>query len=141
MNTKDRGTIGELIVAAEAVKRGYTVCLPYGENQRYDLVLDRTGNLERVQVKCLQPKDGRLTLNMYTVMHDKDSTDGRRYRRERYTHEEVDLMCIINADTKEIAMIPIGDLDSVKSQAVFRIDGDMLRKSDHVRLFADYSNW
>lgn len=62
MNSKDRGNIGEAIVLAEAVKRGLTVSQPFGDNARYDLVIDDGESLDRVQVKTVTPKDGRLVI-------------------------------------------------------------------------------
>src|SRR5690349_21306194 len=49
--TKRKGLIAELAVMAEATKRGYPLYLPLGEDTRSDLVVERRGVLERVQVK------------------------------------------------------------------------------------------
>lgn len=141
MNTKDKGKIGELVLMAEAAKRGYTVCVPYGDNQRYDLILDRGNKLERVQVKCLTPKDGRLELNLYTVMHNKDGSDGTKYRRSYYNKAEVDLICIVNLDTYEVCMIPFSDV-SEKSTARFRLSRDSsIRKNNDAKYCEDYMDW
>ena len=51
MNSKDKGNIGEAIVLAEFIKRNIQVCIPFGDNARYDLVADFNGKLQKIQVK------------------------------------------------------------------------------------------
>lgn len=52
MNPKGKGEVSEGIVIAYLLKAGYSVSIPFGNNQRYDLILDEgTGDLLRVQVK------------------------------------------------------------------------------------------
>jgi hypothetical protein len=50
--TKHRGDIYEMQFMIEASKRGFGVAKPIGENERYDVILDRGGRrMWRVQVK------------------------------------------------------------------------------------------
>ena len=48
---KAKGDLAELMVAADLLRRGYKIAIPYGEDWDYDLILSRDGQLERVQVK------------------------------------------------------------------------------------------
>jgi len=57
-STKRKGDLGELKVAADLLSKGYQVAIPFGEDSKYDLIVDRQGNLERVQVKCTK-SDGQ----------------------------------------------------------------------------------
>ena len=50
-DTKSVGDRSEAIVLAELVKKGYLVSIPFGENQRYDLLADDGDRILRVQVK------------------------------------------------------------------------------------------
>lgn len=50
-NTKTIGETTEAIVLAEFVKAGFPVLLPFGDNQRYDLVIEAGGRFLRVQCK------------------------------------------------------------------------------------------
>ena len=50
-DTKAVGDRSEAIVLAELVKKGYLVSIPFGENQRYDLLADDGARILRVQVK------------------------------------------------------------------------------------------
>src|SRR5436190_1785054 len=54
-------------VAADLVRRGYKVALPFGEDWDYDLIVERDGRLERVQVKHAT-SDGRVVeVRCYSV--------------------------------------------------------------------------
>ena len=48
---KRKGDQAELIVAADLARRGYKVAFPYGEDWDYDLIVERAGIFERIQVK------------------------------------------------------------------------------------------
>jgi hypothetical protein len=51
-STKHRGDIYEMLFMIEASKRGFGVAKPIGENERYDVILDRgRRRMWRVQVK------------------------------------------------------------------------------------------
>jgi hypothetical protein len=139
MNTKDQGSFGVLVVMQAAMKKGYTVCTPYGDNQRYDLLLDKRGVLKRVQVKCMTPKNGRIVLSLFTVMHNKDNRS-TQYRRVNYTAREVDALAIVNAETNEVYMIPVQEIDGLTGLNL-RTDKAALRKSNKARYAVNYLNW
>lgn len=48
MNTKNVGNVGEAITLAEFVKRGIPVYIPFGENERADLVAEFNGKLNKI---------------------------------------------------------------------------------------------
>jgi hypothetical protein len=50
-NPKAIGEMSEGVVLAELLKCGKVVLLPFGNNQRYDLVMDDDGQFIRIQVK------------------------------------------------------------------------------------------
>src|SRR5687767_5612506 len=60
MRPKQRGEQTEAIVLAELVKRGYPVLLPFGDNQRYDFVVEREGRFERLQCKTGRLRRGAV---------------------------------------------------------------------------------
>lgn len=63
MHTKQKGNISELIVAQKCIDNGWNVAFPFGENQKYDLIIEKSGVCKRVQVKSLMPRDGALKIN------------------------------------------------------------------------------
>ena len=50
-NSKWKGNLGELKAATEFVQSGITVSFPFGDNARYDMIIDIDGELKKVQVK------------------------------------------------------------------------------------------
>lgn len=48
MNTKSIGNIGESVTITEFVKRGISVYLPFGENEKADLIADFNGKLNKI---------------------------------------------------------------------------------------------
>ncbi len=51
MNTKQVGDETEARIAAAIIGYGYTVAIPFGDNDRYDLIVDTGEQLLRVQCK------------------------------------------------------------------------------------------
>ena len=52
LSSKRRGELAELAFAYKAASKGFHISKPYGDNERYDFVLDNGHRLWRVQVKC-----------------------------------------------------------------------------------------
>ena len=58
--TKHRGDFAEMQFMMEASKRGFAVAKPFGDKERYDVVLDAgQGRLWRVQVKSSRARHHR----------------------------------------------------------------------------------
>jgi hypothetical protein len=78
---KTQGSIGEAMVMAEAIKRGYKVALPFGEDWRYDLIVVRNGKLERVQCKFTKSNGEKITVrcrslnNWSTIVYCQDDIE------------------------------------------------------------------
>lgn len=59
-NSKTIGERSEGIILAELLKRGEVVLQPFGDNQPYDLAVDRGGKFFRIQCKTVHLKDGKI---------------------------------------------------------------------------------
>lgn len=51
MNTKERGDIAVGNAISHFISSGYEVCLPIGDKRDYDMVVEKDGILEKVQIK------------------------------------------------------------------------------------------
>src|SRR5215467_12197444 len=78
----DVGHRTEAAILAELVKRGYRVLLPFGVNQRYDLVLDCEGQLRKVQCKAGRLRDGAVQFSSQSVQSNTQGTRTRGYAGE-----------------------------------------------------------
>lgn len=68
---KIKGDKTEAIILAELIKKGYNVSIPFGENQRYDLIIDMNGVLERIQCKTGRVENGYVRFNTSSSTHNK----------------------------------------------------------------------
>ena len=60
MNSKDVGNISELAVMAALAKMGKRILVPFGDNLRYDLLIDnQDGTFTRVQCKTARLKEDK----------------------------------------------------------------------------------
>ena len=63
VNTKLKGDVTQAFILAELVKHCYAVLLPWGDNQRYDLVAEKDGRFYRVQCKTGRLDNGCVKFN------------------------------------------------------------------------------
>ena len=97
---QQRGTKTEAAVTSELIERGISVLTPAFGNERYDVVIDRGGDLERVQVKTAYDhtqKEQTVVVEFDTTMYQSSGTLQKTY----YTADEVDsyLMNCPNRET------------------------------------------
>jgi hypothetical protein len=87
VDTKQKGDIAEQAAILETLKRGWGVLKPVGDRLPYDLVLDVSGTLVKVQVKSAwyyEPVDNYLLDNRRT------KTNRRVMKREAYSTNDFD---------------------------------------------------
>jgi hypothetical protein len=101
MNPKAKGEITEAVILAELMKRGKVVLLPFGNNQRYDLLIDDGGTFTRVQCKT-----GRL-IN-HCVRFYTRSVNGFTGKKRGY-RGEIDLFMVYCPDNQKIYAINVND--------------------------------
>lgn len=103
MNTKQVGDTSEVLVLAELIRRGYSVSIPYGDNDPYDLIVD-ADELHRVQVKtgwregdCVRFKTGSQT------------TENGRRTVEDYKADDIDTFVVRCQGTDDLYWVPFED--------------------------------
>src|SRR3954469_24132790 len=75
----DVGLRTEATILAELIRRGYAVLLPFGTNQRYDLVLDIGGEFVRAQCKTGRLKRGVVEYSTRSVRSNRKEILTRNY--------------------------------------------------------------
>lgn len=87
INTKHRGALTELQVLTYLFGLGYQVSIPFGDNARYDLVLDIDNKLYKIQVKSASktPNEG-----VYKIDCSRMRVNRGENVRKHYSSEEVD---------------------------------------------------
>ena len=97
----DVGLRTEAHITGELVRRGYSVLLPFGVNQRYDLVLDQGDRFVRVQCKTGRLRRGAVLWSPASVRCNTREILFRGYEGE------IDLFLIYCPETDRIYAVPI----------------------------------
>lgn len=103
-NTKRVGDISELRVMHDLVRAGYFVSIPFGEDHRYDIVIEKDGIFSRVQVKTGRLRKGVVIFNCYSSHTHRGGTACRMYT------DDIDFFGVYCRQLDSTYLIPIGEL-------------------------------
>ncbi len=126
----DVGVRTEAVIAAELVRRGYRVLLPFGFNQRYDLVIDVGGRFLRVQCKTGRLRGGCVLFSAQSIRSNSAKTFCRDYKGE------VEFFVVHCPDNDALYAIPIEQ--ATISGGTLRVDPTGNGQSRGVRWARDY---
>ena len=124
---KDRGQWAELLFMATAARLGLKIAHPYGDNARYDVIVEAAGQLHRVQIKCTTDRRGRgfptkcswARANPVLVRRPEPDAPARPemrtasgqtkpvFRRKRYSKRDVDFIAAYIIPDDSWFIIPI----------------------------------
>jgi PD-(D/E)XK endonuclease len=125
---KSIGENSEGQVLAAFLRAGEVVLLPFGDNQRYDMVLDRDGVFWRVQVKTGRLRNGSV---IFSTVSNGSDTGHREYRHYRGA---ADFFAVYCPDTDKVYLIRVDDCGD--RGISFRIDPT--RQMRGIRWARDY---
>ena len=113
MDCKQNGSITELLVIAELMKYGI-VSIPYGNNARYDCILDFKNKRYRIQIKTAHMLDAKR----FIIPFKNKRLSANGSVSKTYTKDQVDFIAtIVNG---VVYMVPVtGD---VVNSMTFRLD-------------------
>lgn len=98
---KWKGETAEAIVIAELLKREIPVSIPFGENQRYDLIMDLSGKLYKVQVKSVRWLDGKVEVRKKS----KGRRKGKAYSKDYVG--EIDFFLLYCYELDKVYMLEV----------------------------------
>ena len=91
LSSKQKGNLTELQCITACYAAGYSVSIPYGENSRYDFILDIGSKLLRVQVKtCHLKKEIRNSNDAIVFSCKSTRVNSSGVVSNRYTEEQID---------------------------------------------------
>lgn len=117
-NSKAIGDTTESRIIHELVRRGYLVSVPFGDNSKYDLVVDDEGSIYRIQCKTAW-RTSPHTIRFNT--HSQTTKDGE-YHETTY-EGEIDAFVVRFPETETLYWIDIDDAASKK--AVLRFEAEI----------------
>ena len=117
------------MVLAAFLKVGKVVLQPFGDNQRYDLVLDEGGKFVRVQVKTGRLKDG-------AIVTPTSSTYAHRGGKRRNYRGQADFFAIYCPEMDRVYMVPVADAGD--ATVTLRVTVRMKNSARSVKMACDY---
>lgn len=130
--TKRKGDVAEAVVIADALKRGYRVAIPLGEDWPFDLIVERHSRLERVQCK--------YTVSDGTLIKAKcRSTNG--WLDLRYTSDVIDWLAIYDATSDACYYVPAEELGDGRTSMNLRLEAPKNGQAKGIRWAESYRDW
>lgn len=132
-NSKDIGDRTEAIILAELLKAGLNVLLPFGDNRRYDLLVDIDGKFIRVQCKTGYQQNGCVKFATRSVYRGKNGVIVKR----QYTKEEIDFIMVYSREHDKTYIVPVEKL--AKGIMALRVEETKDRTNyKHIKWAKDY---
>jgi hypothetical protein len=119
---------GELRFAAEFIRKGWNVFLPYGEDSPIDLLIQKGKESLRVQIKSTKSKNG-------IIMGRLKSSNN--WQVKKYTSKIIDCFGIYDYTNKKGYLIPIDKVEGM-TESVLRLDKTKNNQIKGVRLAEEY---
>lgn len=126
------GITTELIVAQKFIELGYIVSIPYGNNSRYDMIVDTDNNRYRIQVKHASLNDN----GSYTVNTSNTACVSMKNTRKYYSKKDVDF--IVSVIDDDLLVIPVEMIEHTQSK-IFRTSLPTVGNVTNCNLVKDFS--
>ena len=133
MNTKKIGNIGEAKVLASFVELGIPVYLPFGDNERVDLIAEFDNKLNRIQIKtALKAENG-------VVKFDVTSSTAHRKQgvKHKYTSDEIDYFALYSIARDKVYLV-CNDFETPPSAINIRYELPKNNQTKGIRFEGDY---
>jgi hypothetical protein len=131
MNSKAKGELSEAIILAHLIRKGYAVSLPFGNNQRYDLIYEDGARLVRAQCKTGRLVNGRILFAPFSI-------NGFTGKKSNY-HGSVDVFLVYCPHTETVYQVPIDETGSERNSYIaLRVAPSRNNQSQGVRWAKDF---
>ena len=127
MNPKTVGEISEGQVVAALLRLGKVVLTPFGDNQRYDLVVEEDGVFIRVQVKTGRLRNNTIQFNTSSTTYEKGWKDYRG---------SADVFGVYCHETDTVYIVPV--LECGHREARLRLKPTKNGQKTNVRIASHY---
>lgn len=108
MNTKVIGNIGEAKTLCKLVELGIPTYIPFGDNEKADLVADFNGKLNKIQVKTsVKAENGKYMFDLTS-----STTHRKNGNRHKYTSAEIDYFALYNIARDKVLLISVDNTPS-----------------------------
>jgi hypothetical protein len=129
-NSKSVGDITQSQVMADLLKRGKKVLMPFGDNFRYDLVVEEDGRFTRIQCKTGKLNRGAIVFAVASSQYHRGG------KRQDY-RGQIDAFGVFCPDNEKVYIIPIDNLPLVR-EAKLRVTPTRNSQVKGIRWAAEY---
>ena len=129
-DTKKTGDATEAMILAKLLQRGDVVLTPFGDSQRFDLVIYRDEKFIRVQCKT-----GHLEKSAVTFRTASVHKDGSHYTEKDY-HGQADLFMVYCPELDKVYSVPVEQAPN--SSCYLRIEPAKQNRKQGVRWAKDF---
>jgi len=128
--TKQKGDIAEAFVTYLLKQNGFNVLVPWGEDNRYDLVTEKNGVFKRIQVKYATPKNGTVEVrirscNNYNIIH--------------YSPKDIDIIAVYSPKVNKVYFIPLNGITN-KSMCKLRLEPAKNKQNKFIVMASQYES-
>ena len=128
MNTKRTGDITELQCITYLFELGFEISIPYGENSRYDFIIDNGKDLLKIQCKTCQVYKDKIVIPCRSIR-----SNTKFNRMIAYSKDEIDYF--ITYYNHKCYMIPIEEGIKLKT---LRFEKPRNNQVQNISYLADY---
>jgi len=132
MNSKRIGNIGEAKALCKFVELGIPVYIPFGDDEKADLIAEFNGKLNKIQVKTSQKaEDGKMIFDLTSsTQHRKNG------EKHTYTDNEIDYFVCYNIQRDKIFLIPVNETPS--TNITIRYEKSKNNQIQNIKFEQDY---
>lgn len=131
MNSKEIGNVTEQQCITGLYEQGCDISIPFGNSQKYDLIMDYNGKLYKVQVKHANVKaDDAISVKTRWQSHNSNG-----YKYTSYTKDDVDFFATYYNGI--VYLIPIEECCS--TEKILRLISAKNNQKTGINLASDYA--
>jgi hypothetical protein len=132
-DTNAIGEISESAIATRFLQLGYMLLLPYGGNQRYDMMIeDDEGETWRIQCKTAWANKDGTVLTFNTANHNVTGKN-KQWRNYR---GQCDYFAVYYEPLNKVYLVPVNEVGTIKAN--LRLIPSKNNQEKHVRWAKDY---
>lgn len=129
--SNQKGDLTELYVLTHFMEMGIIVSTPYGQNSRYDMIIDYNNHLYRIQVKTSHSDNNGETFMFYSA---SSHITARGCHKVTYSKDEIDFFATIWDN--QLYLIPVEECGST---VTLRIAPPKNNATKNIRFAKDYT--
>ena len=127
-----KGITTELICMQKFIELGYIVSIPYGNNSRYDLLVDNGKTIWRIQCKTASLNDN----GSYTIQTCNKVATTTQRKVKHYTKDEIDFIASIIEN--QVVIIPVELIENSTCKS-FRVELPKYGAKSNCNLIKDFT--